>query len=210
MEHRSEQINELVAALISAKSEMGSAIKDKKGFNYKYADLTAIMEVCEDALLKNGIFLGQPVITEGDEDYLHTQLLHVSGQWMESYVKLFVSEGAGKLSDHQEWGKAVTYMRRYCLQSLIGIATEDNDGATAPTKQHIAPKPKPITTIDEGNESITKEQLYQLTTELEGRPDITKDLLAVRKINSLSELKRRFFYADIKKIQELKSATTVK
>lgn len=219
MEHRSEQINELISSLIKAKSEMGSASKDRKGFNYKYADLSAIMEVCEDALLENGIFLAQPVITNGDSDYLHTQLLHTSGQWMESYVKLFVSEGAGKLSDHQEWGKAVTYMRRYCLQSLIGIATEDNDGATATTKPYT---PRPMaspannTTANSSAKpsdvggKISPAQVNEIIYELSNYPSLAKDILEKFEITNFSDMKESLFQPTMRRIRELQLAEPIK
>jgi hypothetical protein len=35
------------------------------------------------------------------------------------------------MSDTQAYGSAMTYGRRYALVSMLGIVTEDEDGATA-------------------------------------------------------------------------------
>ena len=51
-----------------------------------------------------------------------TTLLHSSGQWMRSKIKLPLSK-----VDAQGVGAAVTYGRRYGLSAMVGIAQFDDD-----------------------------------------------------------------------------------
>jgi len=51
-----------------------------------------------------------------------TRLLHSSGQWMEDSVSAMLPNG-----DPQAVGSAITYLRRYALQAVAGIAAEDDD-----------------------------------------------------------------------------------
>jgi hypothetical protein len=55
-----------------------------------------------------------------------TRLVHSSGQWMQDRVSTMLPTG-----DPQAVGSAVTYLRRYALQSVAGIAPEDDDGEAA-------------------------------------------------------------------------------
>jgi hypothetical protein len=58
-------------------------------------------------------------------------LLHVSGEWMSSTLEIPASK-----HDAQGYGSAITYGRRYGLQSMCGVPAEDDDGnaATASAK----------------------------------------------------------------------------
>ena len=53
-------------------------------------------------------------------------LMHVSGQWLQQeYVLPLVKR------DPQAAGSAITYARRYALQSMAGIPTADDDAEAA-------------------------------------------------------------------------------
>ena len=51
-----------------------------------------------------------------------TTLMHSSGQWLRSKVKLPLSK-----KDAQGVGAAITYGRRYGLSAIVGIAQYDDD-----------------------------------------------------------------------------------
>jgi hypothetical protein len=55
-----------------------------------------------------------------------TRILHASGQWMEDGVSTMLPTG-----DPQSVGSAITYLRRYALQSVAGVAADDDDGEAA-------------------------------------------------------------------------------
>jgi hypothetical protein len=52
--------------------------------------------------------------------------MHTSGQWLESEFVLPITK-----QDPQAAGSAITYARRYALQSVAGIPTADDDAEAA-------------------------------------------------------------------------------
>ena len=127
----SDSITKLMPALIKAQSEMGVATKgaDNPFYRSKYADLAEVIETCKDALNTNGICFLQPILTGHKGVCVKTMLIHASGEYLSATVDFPV----GKV-DSQEYGKAISYARRYSLQSLLSIPAEDDDGNTASNK----------------------------------------------------------------------------
>lgn len=147
----SESINEIAAALAKAQGEMGGALKGSANpfFKSKYADLSSVWDACRAPLSKHGLSIVQFPNTEysgtpepyewtskmGEKRYgvrvvcivsVLTRLAHTSGQWLEDRVSTMLPTG-----DPQSVGSAITYLRRYALQSVAGIAPEDDDGEAA-------------------------------------------------------------------------------
>ena len=126
---KSETINELAAALSKAQGEMKNAPKDSKNpfFNSTYSDLASVIDAARGPLSKNGLSVVQMhSIPEPNKLILTTALLHSSGQWIESDFPIVPSKG-----DMQGLGAATTYARRFSYQSIIGMASEDDDGNAA-------------------------------------------------------------------------------
>lgn len=125
----SEQINELAAALAKAQGEMQGASKDSANpfFKSKYADFASVRAACLPALTKHGIAVVQsPEIVNEVNVTVETRLIHSSGQWIAGTVQC-----AAKDNSPQAIGSAITYLRRYALQSFAGVAAEDDDGEAA-------------------------------------------------------------------------------
>lgn len=91
---KSETIGKLAEALAKAQQEMESAKKDSINpfFKSKYADLAAVIEAIQVPLSKNGLSYVQYVDEENDKQYLVTELLHTSGEWIHGRVKLIPSK----------------------------------------------------------------------------------------------------------------------
>jgi len=126
--YQSEQITELVAAIVKAQLAMVPAVKDHVNpyFKSKYADLPSCWEATA-AFRENGIAITQSPM-EGPDGFvvLDTQLSHVSGQWMRSRIKMKVAK-----DDPQGYGSAITYARRYALGAMTGLVTEEDDDGNA-------------------------------------------------------------------------------
>jgi hypothetical protein len=124
----SEQINELAAALSKAQGEIEGASKarDNTYFKSKYADLASVWDACREPLAKNGLAIIQMPRTDGNVVTIETRLVHASGQWVEDAVT-----AVAKDEGPQAIGSVVTYLRRYSLQSIVGVAPEDDDGNAA-------------------------------------------------------------------------------
>ncbi len=135
---QSEQINELALALAKAQGAMQNPVKNKKvsvrtktggTYEFEYADLAAILDAVKKPLSDNLLgyvqLLGQTTNAEGATKYvLHTRLMHGSGQWIESITPLLVQEQGS-----QAFGSALTFMRRYALSAMLGIAADSDDDA---------------------------------------------------------------------------------
>lgn len=143
----SNSIVKISAALNKAQRNIGSATKGSANpfFKSKYADLGSVMEACKEALNDQGISVLQPVVSDATGDYVETMLLHESGEFLASRMKLLVAK-----PNMQEFGSAVSYARRYGLQSMVFIPAEDDDGeksmrrsTPAPTRQAVVATPLP-------------------------------------------------------------------
>ena len=126
---RSEQINELAAALAKAQGQMQSAKKDAENpfFKSKYADMDSVVSAIKEPLASNGLSYSQVLDIGEDGVYVETILMHASGQWISGRLKMPVA----KPNDPQALGSASTYCRRFALQSIVGVPAGDDDGEGA-------------------------------------------------------------------------------
>lgn len=127
----SESIAQIADALVKAQGQLEAVTKSKKvtisgqkaNFNYKYADLAQVYDACREALSKNGLAVLQDATTSGNLARVVTRVVHSSGEWIESDPLEFRADG-----DIKALGSAITYLRRYSIMPLLGIAAEDEIG----------------------------------------------------------------------------------
>jgi len=121
----------LFAALAKAQSEMGSVFKDSTNphFRSKYAGLPAVLNEIIPTLNRHDIsFVQAPDFDlETGCVILRTALRHKDG----AEIVETTAAPIGKKLDPQAFGSAVTYLRRYAAQSMLGISVEDDDGNAA-------------------------------------------------------------------------------
>lgn len=138
---RSDFVTKIAPALLKAQKLMGGATKGAANpfFRSKYADYGAVLEACKELLNDNGIAILQPHHNEGGKNFVETLLMHESGEWISSETEVVCA----KQNDPQALGSALTYARRYGLQSLVALPAEDDDGekAMARTPKTEAAKP---------------------------------------------------------------------
>ena len=127
----------LDAALAKAQGEFPAAIKDSNNpaFKTKYADLSAIMEAIRPALAKHGLSLTQwPVHSEDNRVHMVTRIAH-AGEW----IRGTFSMPCDKQNAHG-YGSIITYLRRYCAGSCLGVITDlDDDGNGASSRPTLPP-----------------------------------------------------------------------
>ncbi len=126
--NKSDTITELAKALCTAQSVMGGAAKsaDNKFFKSKYADLSSVIQAIKEPFARNGLSYVQFPIEDGGRIGIETILMHNSGEWMsQSFTVQLDKQNA------QGAGSAITYCRRYGLQAIAGIPSEDDDGQAA-------------------------------------------------------------------------------
>lgn len=144
MNNRSESIANIAAALAVAQGEIEGAIRNAQNQHLRssYADLASCWAACQPHLSKNSLALIQAPFDAGQNRVgLETTIVHKSGEWLSSRWSVPVTK-----NDPQGFGSALTYIRRYSLVSMIGIAQVDDDGEAASGN---APKHQPKA-IDQG------------------------------------------------------------
>lgn len=138
----SDEVKEVIAALVKVQGSLHSIKKDTKAYNYYYATLSSIWDVIREPLMENGLLVTQDALTLPEGISVTTRVMHESGQWME-FGPLVVPMGK---KDAHSTGSGITYGRRYALAAALGIVTDDDDGAaaqkTGPAKVVAKPKPK--------------------------------------------------------------------
>jgi len=123
---------ELFKKLTKVKSEIGKISKDSTNpfFKSKYFDVNSLLEHVEPLLAKNDLLLLQPII----DGKVITEIIDAdTGEKVSSELIL------GVFTDPQKMGSAITYYRRYTLQSLLGLQAEDDDAnkASKPTPLNV-------------------------------------------------------------------------
>jgi hypothetical protein len=127
----------LAEALFSIQSEFTKIAKGGKNphFGSTYTTLVQLIEALNPLFQKNDLLFSQVMDSEDGRTGLRTILMHVpSGEKIEG-LALF-PDGLNA----QQTGSAVTYFRRYGIQSMLGIVSEDDDGNAA---SRPAPAPAP-------------------------------------------------------------------
>lgn len=146
----SESQSKLVAAMLAARQTFPKIGKTKQGQSgnrtFKYAPLDEVLDAVMPALLGNGLLLTQG--TDGHE--LVTRLDHTSGEWRESRMPIN-AEHANMMS----YGIELTYRRRYALQPMLGIVTEDDaDGAGGQKRNGVDHTGPTSTNAQSGTEAM--------------------------------------------------------
>jgi hypothetical protein len=128
--HYSGSLDEMYPAFAEAQGEFPSIVKEKKGYGYKYAELSSVLNLVIPVLSKHGLNLTQYMTRDC---ILHTRIGHASGQFFESQYKIPVpteaefSSSNKKTSYMQELGSRRTYVRRYEILAILGINPEGED-----------------------------------------------------------------------------------
>jgi hypothetical protein len=118
------KVTGLYPKLHAAKQKIGKVVKNANNPHFKksYADINALVESVEPILLENGLLLIQPI----ENGKVTTLIIDI-----ESGERIFSSMHLPDIQDPQKVGSAVTYYRRYTLQSLLSLQAEDDDANSA-------------------------------------------------------------------------------
>jgi hypothetical protein len=114
--------------LYKVQSEIGAISKDSTNpfYKSKYFDINSLIKQVTPILEKHKLLLLQP-IKDGEQ---YSIIFDLDGGFVESSLKLPTDLDAQKI------GSAITYYRRYTLQSLLGLQAEDDDGNVASGKHN--------------------------------------------------------------------------
>jgi hypothetical protein len=140
-EHKS-----IYAALAAAQQEFGQVVKGavNPAFRSKYADLADVANVVIPTMNKNGCAVLHYLVGDG-LSVMRTEFVHFSTDTkLTCDVPLIVDK-----NNMQGMKSATTYAKRIGLESLSGIAPEDDDGNAASAARPTQSQPAPTkNTID--------------------------------------------------------------
>ena len=194
-------MSELTKALIQFHKDVDKIEKNARANYGKFADLANVLSTVTPALLKNNLVITQEFVT----DCLVTTLRHVGGEEISSCCKLVLSEGRNKT---QEWGKAVTYQRRYSICSILGIVADmDMDGAMLEESTKPAQVAKPDLAKSAPKKTVTKKAAPAPTPAPAptAAPDPADQPLMKEEVDAILELlieKRKDNVSEFEKIQK--------
>jgi hypothetical protein len=142
MQHSSDRVGALAAALAKAQAEIANPEKSLTATivspfahsrTFRYAPLSSGLDLVRKCLGQHEIATVQTTAIDRDSGLIRltTTLVHASGEWLSSdWPVCAVSETAAP----HRLGAALTYARRYALFTLVGIAGEDDlDAPDLPT-----------------------------------------------------------------------------
>lgn len=118
--------------LLEFQMKVSSISKDSENpfFKSKYFDINKLLEIIKPVLNEMNIVILQPLSNVEGRPSLRTVLYDTEESQMLSDTQITLPD----LQDPQKMGSAITYYRRYSLQSLLGLEAEDDDGNLASNK----------------------------------------------------------------------------
>jgi len=196
--------------LIAFQASVPTIHDNDKSFHGSFANLPGILSTIGPKLREHGLAVSQ--LPEGIDGKpgLRTTLMHVSGQSVSAVTPVEIQQGVDRkgkpLNATQEWGKAITYSRRYALQAVLGLCVgiEDNDADMEPSAPPVRAENSKPTAIQELTENVMDD----------GRKPadfLTKDehIVCMQHVRDLTDKKRDVLLKDFKDEFKLPEATKV-
>ena len=150
----SEKITSVMTALLKFQGQVSKIKKDAKNPHFKsnYASLSKILEDTNPVLTECGLVLTQHF----DVDVLTTMLCHAeTGEFVQSDYPINVKD----VSNPQQLGSALSYARRYGIQSILNLNASDDDGQMASNPAQVSKEP------------IVKEKITMKSTRWKGKTE---------------------------------------
>jgi len=129
--YQKKSIVNILKKIYNLQQEVKAIEKDSENpyFKSSYFDINKIIEVLKPILNTQGLAIYQPVIFQDGKNILTTTVADIeSGEFITSSISLPDN------LEPQKMGSAITYLRRYSLQSMLFLQAEDDDGSIASPK----------------------------------------------------------------------------
>lgn len=122
----SDNINELASALSAFQAEVKDAERNRTSYNGKYAELDQIFTIIRPILSKHGLSFMQPLVSDNiNEVCIQTWIMHKSGQYIITELKLPPAPAGRNTNSLQAVGISASYGKRYAIMSALGICQKD-------------------------------------------------------------------------------------
>ena len=111
--------------ILSIQKEIGVLVKTETNpfFKSKYLDINGLLEQLIPLLEKHLVVVSQPLGIHDGKNTLETIVVDVENGKELAHSIVYLPD----LQDPQKMGSAITYYRRYALQSLFLLRAEDDD-----------------------------------------------------------------------------------
>jgi hypothetical protein len=122
-------MKDLITKIHNVQKAVGKIKKDKSNpyFKSSYFDINSLLEALQPLLEKEGLTVIQPLTTVEGRPAIRTLV-------MDGDNTLGDPVPLPDLQDPQKMGSCITYYRRYSLQSLFCLQSEDDDANLASGK----------------------------------------------------------------------------
>ena len=185
---------QLFLALSKAQGELSNVEAKHEGYKgrYKFAKLDQVLDLIRPIFSSHGLAFVQLVGDAPDGRVMVTTVLgHESGQTIETTSSMAIHPQPG-LSPGQCAGVVITYLRRYQLTALAGIAQEDTDAAPAKHED-----------FKQGYQAQqSKTETFQKPVP---NPDVIRALTACEDLETLAEMWGKLSKADHKLYEGVKN-----
>ena len=152
----------VITALLAAQAEFPTIARThtaevrgkdgKAGFKYTYADLADVLAAVKPILAKHGLLVSQHTRpTDNGKTRLATLLHHTGGDVLDSEVVIEVTT-----ANPQQFGAALTYLRRYQIVTLLGIVAEEDRDAQDVVPPGTSSEPEARTLPEDAAERLAK------------------------------------------------------
>lgn len=167
---------------------------DNSFFKSKYAPLSEVLNTVRPVMGKYGLAIIQiPKALEGGVGSVQTILTHKDG----AYISFPSLSGKPAKPDIQGLGAVITYLRRFSLNSIAGVAGEvDDDGNTAAGVQKSGSSKSAKTADNPLKTELISECAKYVNNDAAKRKEVTNALKAVTPTGNVNNIKND---ADLKK-----------
>jgi hypothetical protein len=129
----------LIQKIHALQSEVGAIAKNATNpfYKSKYFDINGLIEHLSPLLQKHELVIMQPLTTIDGKPAITTTICSTEACMLQGNIDVSISSSIviPELSDPQKMGSAITYYRRYALQSFLLLQAEDDDAnLTKPSK----------------------------------------------------------------------------
>ena len=133
MNEKPDATAQLYAALAKAQGAFSPIKKDRDGQvghqKFKFADFDQLIAATRPALIANGLAVIQLIKSGADgASIVETMLVHESGASVASTVTI----ARPNFERVQDFGKLISYLRRYAYSAILCLAADDDDDSAQP------------------------------------------------------------------------------
>lgn len=209
--YRSETIGHLMAAFAKAQGTYKPLKPNESAPGGSFANLKAILDAVRQSLADNelGFYQYIELLDEGSGASILVSVLgHSSGEWISSRARLIRGQ------TERATGTLLEIKKRHEARTLLGISAGDqdphgydDDGIADTDNYTIEQIKKPDVAkieIPAYKETVSKEQYEDLMIELNGHPDIIKNMQEVFKIDTLADLPKTEYHKALQRIRQIK------